>query len=46
MQRLIEDKPLWQELSEQGPKVAEYYSIANMANRILDLMQLSHQPNG
>ena len=43
LQRLIEDKTLWQKLSEQGPKIAEYYSIANLANRILDLMELPHQ---
>ncbi len=46
LQKLIEDKQLWQQLSEQGPKVAEYYSVPNLANRILDLMQLPHQPNG
>ena len=45
LQRLIEDKQLWQQLSEQGPKVADYYSVPNLANRILDLMQLPHQPN-
>ncbi|MBL4702409.1 MAG: glycosyltransferase family 4 protein [Phycisphaeraceae bacterium] len=44
LQRLIEDKPLWNQLSEQGPAVADYYSIANLANRILDMMELPHQP--
>ena len=44
LQRLIEDKPLWNQLSEQGPAVADYYSIANLANRILDMMELPHHP--
>jgi glycosyltransferase involved in cell wall biosynthesis len=44
LQRLIEDQQLWQQLSEQGPAVADYYSIPNMANRLLDMMGLAHQP--
>lgn len=45
LQKLIEDKTLWQQLSEQGPAVADYYSVTNLANRILDLMQLPHHPD-
>lgn len=43
LQRLIEDQKLWQQLSEQGPAVADYYSVPNLANRLLDMMQLPRQ---
>lgn len=45
MQKLIEDKVLWQQLSDQGPAIADYYSIAKLANRVLDMMQLPHRPD-
>ena len=42
LQKLIEDKELWQKLSEQGPAVANYYSVPNLANRLLDMMQIPY----
>ncbi len=42
--RLITDQPLWQKLSADGPKIAEYYSVANLADRVLTHMQLPKTP--
>ena len=33
--RLLDDEALWQKLSASGPVVAEHYSIANLADRVL-----------
>ena len=36
LQRLLEDSQLWKQLSDNGPQVAKYFSIPNLADRILD----------
>jgi len=35
IERLIGDAELWRKLSEQGPRVAEYFSIPRLADRVL-----------
>ncbi|MHB1158078.1 MAG: glycosyltransferase family 4 protein [Phycisphaerales bacterium] len=43
IRRLIEDESLWKELSANGPIVAEYHSVANLADRVLKHMGLANQ---
>ncbi len=35
IERLLKDQPLHQKLSEAGPRVAEYFSIEHLADRVL-----------
>jgi len=42
--RLLKDEPLWQRLSEAGPRVAEYYSVRRMTDRVLEQMNLPLRP--
>ena len=41
--RLLDDRDLHRRLSEAGPRVAEYFSIENMADRVLDHIGLPRQ---
>ncbi len=38
--RLLQDRELWQKLAKEGPQAAEYFSIPNLADRILAHMNL------
>ncbi len=42
--RLLQDDKLHRRLSEAGPRVAAYYSVSNLADRVLDHMQLPREP--
>jgi glycosyltransferase involved in cell wall biosynthesis len=44
MQRLLEDRELHQRLSQAGPRVAEYFSIENLGDRILKHIGLPLRP--
>ncbi|MFA7237416.1 MAG: glycosyltransferase family 4 protein, partial [Phycisphaeraceae bacterium] len=46
IRRLIEDEALWKELSANGPIVAEYHSVANMADRVLKHMGIATEQTG
>jgi glycosyltransferase involved in cell wall biosynthesis len=41
--RLLSDDALWQELSTSGPRIAAYFSVANLADRVLALLGLAAQ---
>jgi len=43
LQRLLEDQALWKQLSENGPQVAEYFSVPRLADRILDHLGVHHR---
>lgn len=40
IQSLIEDRSRWQQLAEAGPKVAEYYSVSKLTDRVLRHLEL------
>ena len=40
IQSLIEDRAQWQQLADAGPKVAEYYSVAKLTDRVLNHLEL------
>lgn len=42
--RLLEDRALWQRLANEGPRAAAYFSIPNLADRVLAHLQLVERP--
>jgi glycosyltransferase involved in cell wall biosynthesis len=44
MQRLLTDDKLHRKLSEAGPRIAAYYSVQNMADRVLAHLDLPSRP--
>jgi glycosyltransferase involved in cell wall biosynthesis len=45
IERLLSDRPLHARLSEAGPRVAEHFSIANLADRVLRHIGLPPTPH-
>ena len=43
--RLIEERGLWQKLASDGPRVAEYFSIPRLADRVLAHLGLPASPS-
>lgn len=39
--RLLQDRALWQQLADDGPRAAEYFSIPRLADRVLAHLQLA-----
>ncbi len=46
IERVLTDDKLYKRLSEAGPKVAEYFSVENLADRVLAHMGLAAGPDG
>ncbi len=46
MARIVKDDDLHRRLSDTGPRVASYYSVPNLADRVLDHLGLPHDPAG
>jgi glycosyltransferase involved in cell wall biosynthesis len=43
LQKLLDDRDLWQELCHNGPKIAEYFSVPRLADRVMDHLGLATQ---
>ncbi|MEE8459288.1 MAG: glycosyltransferase, partial [Phycisphaerales bacterium] len=46
IQRVVTDDKLYNRLSEAGPKVAAYFSVENLADRVLTHMDLTSGHGG
>ncbi len=44
--KLLEDDELHRRLAEEGPRIAEYFSVGNLADRVLNHMGLPRMPPG
>ena len=43
LEKLLKDRDLWQRLCDNGPKVAEYFSVPRLADRVLDHLGIVRQ---
>jgi glycosyltransferase involved in cell wall biosynthesis len=46
IERMLTDDDLHRQLSEAGPRIAEYYSVRNLADRVLTHLGLPANPPG